>query len=74
MKYRKVNWNKKPYDNPTKYTMIDKKNTKYCSCGHTVEFWHSENKVLCNWCGNYVFRTEKDEFNYRMKEQLIKGK
>lgn len=71
MKYEKVNWNKKPYEKPTLYTMKEKKNNVYCpSCHHTVEFWTNENKKLCTWCNTYVFKNKKDEFNYRMKEQM----
>jgi NADH pyrophosphatase NudC (nudix superfamily) len=60
----------KLYDKPTEYTMKDRGNTVYCKCGHTVEFWHSENKELCNWCGNYVFKTQKNEFEYRLNEKM----
>ena len=64
--------NKKMYDKPTEYTMANDKNHVKCKCGHTVEFWHGENRVLCTWCGNYVFKTPKDEYDYRMKGILKK--
>lgn len=60
------------YENPTKYTKLDVKNKVYCKCGKTVEFWSEERKVICTWCGNYVFRTSKDEFDFRIKERLKK--
>ena len=62
----------KLYDDPTEYTMKDRGNTVYCKCGHTVEFWTNENKVLCTHCNRFVFKTKKDEFDYRMKGMLKK--
>jgi NADH pyrophosphatase NudC (nudix superfamily) len=60
------------YDKPTECTMKDRGNSVYCKCGHTVEFWTNENKVLCTYCNKYVFKTKKDEFDYRMKGILKK--
>ena len=63
----------KLYDNPGEFIEKGRKNNpnnKKCSCGHTVEFWTSQNRIICRWCGNYVFRNKKDEFEYRMKERL----
>ena len=45
-----------------------------CKCGHTFLIHATENKKICNWCGNYVFRTPKDEFDYRLQEQLKRSK
>ena len=49
-------------------------NSIKCKCGHSIAMKPGLNKQICHWCGMYVFRTEKDEFNYRMREKLIKGK
>lgn len=64
----------KLYDNPGDYIKDRAKNPNYkkCSCGHTVEFWTSQNRIICRWCGNYVFRTKKDEFLYRIKGRMKK--
>lgn len=61
---------KKKFENPTKFLMQDVNNKVKCKCGKTVEFWSEERKVICTWCNNYVFRTPKDEFNYRVRERL----
>lgn len=45
-----------------------------CSCGHSVLIPQKQNKFICSWCGNYVFRTKEEEFKYRMKEKLLKEK
>lgn len=64
---------KRLYDNPNDFVMTERDNYVYCpKCNHTVEWWTNDKKVLCQWCGNYVFKTKKDEFNYRMKGLLKK--
>ena len=47
---------------------VDNKYT--CKCGARVFIPMIEEKVLCRHCGNWVFKNEKDEFNYRLKEKL----
>lgn len=59
------------YDKPTEYTMKERDNAVYCpKCGHTVEWWTNDKKTLCKWCGNYVFKTKKDEFKFRLEQRL----
>ena len=41
-----------------------------CKCGRRVVIPKRENKKLCTWCGNYVFRDKRDEFEYRLKEKI----
>ena len=53
--------------------------TKYkyrCKCGHTVVIYPFEgtNKKLCRWCNRYVFKSSKDEFEYRFKTALLKSR
>lgn len=63
---------KKLYENPTNYTK-ERDNYVKCKCGHSVDFWHGEDKVLCSWCGTYVFKDEIAAFKYRMTQQLNKN-
>lgn len=45
--------------------------TKYkrkCKCGHIIVMSPNVEKLLCYWCGKYVFRDSKDEFLYRLNE------
>lgn len=44
-----------------------------CRCGHRVIIPNKIDKNICSWCGNYVFKNKKDEFEYRIKEKLQKG-
>lgn len=34
-------------------------------CGHSIQMGRQD-KVLCEWCGKYVFKDKKIEFMYRM--------
>lgn len=38
-------------------------------CGHSLQVTR-KNKVFCEWCGRYIFKNKKDEFEYRLKEKL----
>lgn len=42
------------------------------NCGHKQLVPKFMEKNLCDWCGVYVFREEKDEFKFRLKERLMK--
>ena len=42
---------------------------KKCKCGHSMPMAATTEKAICTWCGNYVFRDKKTEFEYRLKEQ-----
>ena len=44
------------------------------NCGHSTNVSHKRDKIVCSYCGHYVFREEKDEFKYRMLERLRKKK
>ena len=70
--YSRLAKEKQLYDKPTKYTMANDKNHVKCQCGHTVEFWHGEDRILCNWCNRFVYRTPALEFKYKLKERLRK--
>ena len=41
-----------------------------CKCGHSIVFAKSTKKVICSWCGKYVYRDPKEEF----KERILKVK
>lgn len=42
-------------------------NRIYCkNCGHTLNISNRRDKRICNHCGMYVFKDEKEEFRYRM--------
>ena len=42
-----------------------------CKCGHVV-FMSKSGRKICTWCNNYVFKDKQTEFEYRMKENLIR--
>lgn len=45
-----------------------------CKCGHRVIIPSQVNKILCDWCNNFVFKDKKDEFKYRVEEQIKRRK
>ena len=44
------------------------------NCGHKVIIRKKEDKVLCSWCKNYVFKDKKSEFKYKIKQQMKTNK
>ena len=42
------------------------------NCRHLVNFYAFEHvqKKICRYCGVYVFKDKKDEFNYKMKQKM----
>lgn len=49
---------------------LDKVKYKCQHCGRRVVIPSFLNKILCDWCGHYVFKNKKEEFKYRMKEKM----
>lgn len=43
-----------------------------CKCGHIVVIPKWLDKQLCRWCGQFVFKDKKDEFEYRIKESMLR--
>ena len=49
------------------------KNKVLCKCGCRSNTMPSHvDRVLCNWCNHYVYRTPEIEFKYKMKEEMRK--
>jgi hypothetical protein len=47
-----------------------KRRIKCKRCGCTRSVRGADNKNVCRNCGYYIFRTDKDEFIYRMRERI----
>lgn len=43
-----------------------------CNCGHTILMPTKKDKIVCDWCGEYVFKDKETEFRYRMLSKLSK--
>lgn len=41
-----------------------------CKCSHTILFTGYKDRLLCRYCGRYVYRNKNAEFKYKMKEKL----
>lgn len=44
--------------------------SKKCKCGHSVVLPIKREKIICKWCGCYIFKDEKTEFIYRTQEEI----
>lgn len=58
-----------------KLNATKRKFTIHCpNCGNRVHFYAFErqDRQFCDWCGRYVFKDKKSEYDYRMKELLNK--
>ena len=61
------------YENLNKKSWVEFRNhTVKCKCGHSILFGPRSKKIICWWCGNYVYKSPKDEFNEKLTN-LIKG-
>lgn len=56
-----------------RYEELQKYRVK-CKCGHTNYIANKTNKCICSHCHNLVFKDKKTEFEYRLKQNLIKEK
>ena len=41
-----------------------------CTWGHKSVIPYNVEKVVCSWCGKYVFKSKEDEFKYRIRGKL----
>lgn len=42
-----------------------------CKCGHSVMITNKYKRLICSWCGKYVYLNKKDEFKNKLG-RLIK--
>lgn len=61
-------------ENPKEWANVIANNSTKCKCGHSVAFPNKTDKVICSWCGNYVFKDKKDEFKYKLSQEMKKAK
>lgn len=57
-------------EDPIKYDRVMVEKRKKCKCGHRINFPPNMDKIVCSWCGNYVFRDKKTEFEYRINQEM----
>lgn len=41
-----------------------------CKCGHVMAISPKQDRVLCNHCNKYIYRTPELEFRYKLKERV----
>ena len=45
-----------------------------CTCSHTLNLPYKNDRVCCTHCGHWVYKDEKTEFKYKMREMLLNGR
>lgn len=47
---------------------------KYCKCGHSMVIvpTSKKNKVMCTWCGAWIYKNKLEEFKDKMTISIIK--
>lgn len=63
----------KKYDEDSRMFQMYANYKKKCSCGHVVVMRPDIEKVICTFCGKYVFNKKEDEFKYRIKEKMMRS-
>lgn len=62
------------YEKDTKLFETLTKVSIKCKCSHTVVLSPRQEKIMCNWCGRYVYKNEKTEFKYNLLNQMKRAK
>ena len=44
--------------------------TVKCPCGHSVIIAYPKKSVICTWCGNKVYKDDKEEFKDRLMKSM----
>lgn len=66
---------KRDFENQAKLENVRQTMKVTCKCGKRNSFYAFEDDYkLCSWCHRYVFRNKKTEFEFRLKEQMIRSK
>lgn len=62
----------KYYEKSKKFSEYQSLITKYCKCGHSVQFRNLIPYITCNYCGNLIFRNKKCEYDFKIKRRFLK--
>lgn len=45
-----------------------------CSCGHTMFLPNKVDRLICTWCGCWVYKNEQIKFRYQLEQTMKKKK
>lgn len=57
-----------------KYCSILSNNSKICECSHRIPIPPNVDRVICNWCGHWVYRNDEIKAKYEEKSKRIEFK
>lgn len=49
------------FNHQKKLDKVYEQNRFYCQCGHSVTILPSEERIFCNYCGHWVYRSKKKQ-------------
>lgn len=56
-----------------KYSRILQDHKITCKCGHRMLIPYHVDKMICSWCGNYVYRNKRVEFKDKLSKEIRKN-
>lgn len=66
MKFNNDDWFNKLSDERQKFKIT-------CECGHRLFIPEFRKKVICGWCGHYVYKNEKEKFKDKLLKEMKKN-
>ena len=51
--------------------LFQQNSIKCKNCGHAMLLGRKDRRI-CSWCGNYIYKDDKTEFEYKKKEKMLK--
>lgn len=55
-----------------KLASLASKERKVCRCGHR-QLLGTQDRVICKHCGNYIYKDDRTEFEYKLLERRKKN-
>lgn len=56
-----------------KYSSILQEHKIKCKCGHRMLIPYHVDKIICSWCGNYVYKNKRVEFKDKLSREIRKN-
>ena len=50
------------------FSELTETSVKCKKCKHSVNFLGKRDRMICNWCGTYIYKDEKTECKYKLHQ------
>ena len=44
-----------------------------CDCGHSVFISPKQKRIICSWCGHYIYKDKKEQFKHDLLKAMKEG-